>query len=113
MKSKKEIFSDILVSTETGCVLKIKLKGARNPIITAVERVGKKEIVLKPTCLYGYKLKQRNIRLPDIEDVVRYKTNFHSPLFEKLRFIKNNIAGMRRDFQAVGSEHRTIAGSNA
>lgn len=100
MKTKKEIFRDILASAQTSCVLKIKLKNAKNPVITAVERVNKNQIVLKPTCLYGYRLKQRNVTLLEIEDVIRYKTYFHHPIFEKIRFIKNNISSIRSNFEA-------------
>lgn len=95
MKSKKEIFRDILISAETNCVLKIKLKDVRNPVITAVDKVGKNKITLKPTCLYGYRLPKRNITLVEIESVTRYKTHFNHPIFEKIRFIKNNLADMR------------------
>jgi hypothetical protein len=98
MKSKKEIFRDILISAETNCVLKIKLKNAPNPVITAVDRVLQKKIVLKPTCLYGYKIKQPVITLTEIENVTRYKTHFNSPLFEKMRFVKDNISHIRKNF---------------
>lgn len=104
MKSKKEIFRDILLSAETSCVLKIKLHNVSNPIITAVDTVQKGKIVLKATCLYGYKLRKRTITLPEIEAVTRYKTNFDSPLFEKLRFIKNNISAIRHNFKSFDQE---------
>ncbi len=113
MKSKKDIFKDILISSETSCVLKIKLRGASNPIITAVEQVRNNQILLKPTCLYGYRLRKRNIQLPDIEDVTRYKTNFNSPLFRKIRYIKNNIAEMRQDFHAFSDEYSSLCQHNA
>ena len=98
MKTKNDILNDVLLSAKTHCVLKIKLKNVPNPVITAVEKVNENEILLKPTCLYGYELKKRAITLPEIEEVKRYKTNFHSPLFEKLRFIKNNISEIRKNF---------------
>jgi hypothetical protein len=98
MKNSKEIFRDILISCQTNCVLKIKLKGLDNPIITAVDRVTHKTIILKPTCLYGYTLAKRSISLTDIESVTRYNTLFNHPLFEKLRYIKNNISDLRRNF---------------
>jgi hypothetical protein len=98
MKTKKEIFKDILISAQTGSVVKIKLRDAKNPLITAVDHISKNKIVLKPTCLYGYCLKKRNITLLEIESVILYKTNFHHPLFEKLRFIKNNISELRKNF---------------
>jgi len=104
MKSKKEIFRDILASAQTNCVLKIKLKDAPNPVITAVDRVNKNQIVLKPTCLYGYKLGKRTITLLEIESVIRYKTSFHRPIFEKIRFIKNNISVIRNNFEAFQQE---------
>lgn len=104
MKSQKDIFRDILMSAETHCVLKIKLKNMRNPVITAVEKVGKKSIVLMPTCLYGYKLQKRNVTLPEIESVIRYRTNFDNPIFKKLRFIKNNIADIRNNFDSFHQE---------
>lgn len=97
MKTKKEIFRDILMSAETNCVLKIKLKNVPNPVITAVEKVQKNKIILKPTCLYGYKLKKSAITLLEIEGITRYKTHFDSPLFEKLRYIKNNIPGLEQN----------------
>ena len=100
MKTTKEILKDVLFSAQTHCVLKINLKNTPNPVITAVERVNQNEIVLKPTCLYGYPLKKRTVRLTEIEGVTRYRTSFHHPLFEKLRFIKNNISGIRNNFQA-------------
>lgn len=98
MKTKKDIFRDILASAETSCVLKIKLKNAPNPIITAVEKVQKNKIILKPTCLYGYKLKKRTITLLEIEGITRYKTHFDNPLFEKLRYVMNNISAIRHNF---------------
>ena len=104
MNAKKEILEDMLLSAETDCVLKIKLKDTTNPVISAVEKVTKKEIVLKPTCLYGYQLKKRTITLPEIEAVTRYKTNFHHPIFEKLRFIKNNLSVIRNNFEAFRQE---------
>jgi hypothetical protein len=104
MKTKKDILKDILLSAQTHCVLKIKLKNTPTPVITAVEEVNKNQIVLKPTCLYGYQLKKRDITLPEIEAVTRYKTNFHHPLFEKLRFIKNNISEIRNNFGRIKQE---------
>src|SRR5688500_15267972 len=104
MKTKKEIFKDILISAQTNCVLKIKLKDVDNPVITAVDHISKNKIVLKPTCLYGYRLKKRNITLLEIESVVRYKTQFDHPLFEKLRFIKNNISDLRKNFDLLGDQ---------
>lgn len=104
MKSQKDIFQDILVSVETHCVLKIKLKDMPNPVITAVEKVGKKSILLKPTCLHGYALKKRKVTLPEIENVTRYRTNFDNPIFEKLRFIKNNITDIRNNFDSFRQE---------
>lgn len=100
MKSKKEIFKDILISAQTNCVLKIKLKDAAHPVITAVDRVEKNRIILRPTCLYGYPLKQRTVTLTQIEAVTRYRTQFNHPLFERLRFVKNNIAAIRKNFEA-------------
>lgn len=104
MKSKKDIFKDILISAQTGSVLKIKLRDSETPVITAVDHISKNKIVLKPTCLYGYPLKKRNITLLEIESVIRYKTHFDHPLFEKLRFIKNNIPTLRRDFGSLGED---------
>lgn len=104
MKSKKQIFGDLLLSAKTSCVLKIKLQNVTNPIITAVDTVEKGKIILKPTCLYGYALRERSIRLHDIEGVTRYKTNFDNPLFVKLRFIKDNISAMRRNLEGFGQE---------
>lgn len=86
---------DLIASQQTNCVLKIKLRNAQNPVITAVEQIGRKKIVLKPTCLYGYKLRKRNFTLPEIESVVRYKTRFDSPLFARLRYIRSNISSLR------------------
>jgi hypothetical protein len=100
MKTKEEIFKDILRSSKTNCVLKIKIKDIPNPVITAVHRLEKNKVILKPTCLYGYELKKRTITLDKIEEVIRYRTNFNSPIFEKLRFIKNNISAMRQNFNA-------------
>jgi len=97
MKSKKEIFHDILASAQTNCVLKLKLRNAPNPVITAVDKIGKNRITLKPTCLYGYKIKKRQITLLEIESVTRYKASFNNPIFEKIRFIKNNLAEIRRN----------------
>lgn len=104
MKTQKHILRDLLMSAETHCVLKIKLKDTVNPVITAVERVSRKSILLKPTCLYGYKLRKRRLTLHDIETVTRYRTNFDNPIFEKLRFIKNNIADIRNNFDAFTRE---------
>jgi hypothetical protein len=104
MKSKKEIFRALLLSAKTSCVLKIKLQNVPNPIITAVEKVEKRKIILKPTCLYGYVLRERSIHLHEIEGVTRYKTNFDNPLFVKLRFIKNNISAMRHNLEGFGQE---------
>jgi hypothetical protein len=104
MKSKKQILKDLLQSEKTNCVLKIKLQNVPNPIITAVEKVEKGKIILKPTCLYGYTLRERNITLPEIEGVTRYKTNFDNPLFVKLRFIKNNISAIRHNIQGFAQE---------
>lgn len=104
MKTSKEIFKDILISAQTNCVLKIKLKNLENPVITAVDHLSKNKIVLKPTCLYGYRLKKRNISLAEIESVTRYQTQFNHPLFEKLRFIKNNIADLRKSLDTFSQE---------
>lgn len=104
MKSRNDILKDILMSAETQCVLKIKLRDEPNPVITAVEKVSRNQILLKPTCLYGYKLKKRSIALAEIEGVTRYKTNFHHPLFEKLRFIRNNISDIRKNFGRISEE---------
>ena len=101
-----EILRDIHASAETGCVLKLKLKDTKNPVITAVDKVSENQIVLKPTCLYGYPLEKRMIMPSEIESVKRYKTHFDSPLFTKLRYIKNNISSLRNDFKNLGGEAR-------
>lgn len=100
MKTKKEIFKDVLISAQTNCVLKLKLKDTPNPVITAVDHISKNRIVLKPTCLYGYRLKKMSVTLLEIESVTRYNTHFNHPLFEKLRFIQNNISSIRKDFSS-------------
>lgn len=105
MKTKKEIFKDILASAQTNCVLKIKLRDSPNPVITAVDHISRNKIVLKQTCLYGYKLEKRSITLLEIENVVRYHTQFNHPLFEKMRFIKNNLAWVRKNFATLGDSH--------
>jgi hypothetical protein len=105
MKTKKELFRDILLSANTNCVLKIKLKNAENPIITAVDKVLKNKIILKPTCLYGYKLKKRTISLLEIESIIRYHACFNQPLFVKLRYIKNHISDMRNNRESFNSRH--------
>lgn len=109
MKTAKEIFQDILISAATNCVLKIKLKGIKNPVITAVDRVTKQRIILKPTCLYGYALKNRSISLPEIESVTRYRTQFNHPLFEKLRYIRTNISDIRRNFGSLDERQTGLA----
>ncbi len=109
MKTSKDIFRDVLISSETNCVVKIKLKGVKNPVITAVDRIEKKKIVLKPTCLYGYTLAKRIITLPEIESLTRYKTQFDHPLFERLRFIKNNIVEIRKNFGS--SNEQQVSGA--
>src|SRR5690348_10393954 len=101
MKTKKDIFKDILISAQTGSVLKIKLRDSETPVITAVDHISKNKIVLKRTCLYGYPMKKRIITHLEIESVIRYKTHFDHPLFEKLRFIKNNIAAIRKNFGSL------------
>jgi hypothetical protein len=112
MKTVKDIFRDLLASANTNCVLKIKLKNVDTPVITAVERIGKKRILLKPTCLYGYRLSQRYITLPQIESVTRYKTQFDHPLFARLRFIKNNISEIRKSFQYLNPSQIMGTGTN-
>lgn len=106
MKYTKEILSHIRASAETGCVLKLSLKGAKNPVITAIDEFSEDRIVLKPTCLYGYPLEKRMVALSEIESVKRFKTQFDSPLFTKLRFIKNNISGLRNGFKNLAGESR-------
>ena len=100
MKTKKEIFRDLLISAETNCVLKIKLRGVANPVITAVDKISPKKILLKPTCLYGYALNKREIILAEVESVTRYKTHFNHPIFEKIRFIKNNLSEIRKNIES-------------
>ena len=75
--------------------LKIKMKNAINPIITAVDKVMENEILLKPTCLYGFAIETPLIPITEIESVIRYHTNFSHHLFVKMRYIKKNIAAMR------------------
>lgn len=106
MESSKEILSHIQASAETGCVLKLELKDAKNPVITAIDKISEDQIVLKPTCLYGYPLEKRMVALSEIESVKRFKTQFDSPLFAKLRFIKNNISELKNSFKVLGSENR-------
>ena len=106
MNFRKEFLSDIQASAETGCVLKLKLKDAKNPVITAIDKISEDRIVLKPTCLYGYPLEKRMVALSEIESVKRFKTHFDSPLFTKLRFIKNNISELRKSFKDLGGENR-------
>ena len=103
MKSKKEMFADILFSANTDCVLKINVRNISNPIISAVDRISKNQIILKPTCLYGYPIKKQIITLVEIESVKRYRASFHNPLFVKLRYIKNNISSIRHDAQSLSS----------
>jgi len=102
MEAGGEMMKDMVVSAETGCVVKLKLKDITNPVITAVESINDNAIVLKPTCLYGYPLKKRNITLADIEHVKRYKTYFNHPLFERIRFVKNNISSVRKNLELLG-----------
>ena len=101
MQSKKEILKDLLLSAETGRVLKLKLKDVPNPVITAVDKISKNKIALKSTCLYGYPLEKTELTLLDIEGVKRYKANFDSPLFQKLRFLKNNIKQIRNNITSL------------
>lgn len=108
MNPVNDSFSDIQASANTGCVLKIKLKDAKNPIITAVEKISGDDIVLKTTCLYGYPIEQRIIRMAEIESIKRYKTSFDSPLFTKLRFIKNNISELRNQFKSLGDTSESL-----
>lgn len=108
MKSKKEILGDILKSAESNCVLKIKLRNVPNPVITAVEKVEKNKITLKPTCLYGYEIGKRDITLTEIESVKRYNTRFNNPLFEKLRFIRSNISAIRQNFEAFERNPKSL-----
>ena len=108
MESEKEILKNILISAETGCVLKIKLKDLPNPVITAVEKVSRKNIILKPTCLYGYIIPRRQIRLTEIENITRYHTFFNHPIFAKQRFIKNNISELRGNFGHVNGETKIL-----
>lgn len=96
MKRKKEILDDLITSAQTGCVLKMKLRNEKNPVITAVHKVVGNKIELKPTCLYGFQIKTPTITLPDIETITRYKICFDAPLFAQLRFVKNNIGQMRK-----------------
>lgn len=105
MKSRKDILKDILYSAQTGCVVKLNLKNSRNPVITAVDHVSDKSIVLKPTCLYGYPLEKRRISLLDIEEITRYKTHFDNPLFARLRYIKNNLSEVRKSLQSLGTHN--------
>jgi hypothetical protein len=107
MKTKKQIFKDILASASTNCVLKIKVRGNPNPVITAIDRLSKNKIILKPTCLYGFPLKKQTLTLLEIESVMRYHANFNHPLFVKLRFIKNNIAAIRNNIETL--DHGTAA----
>ena len=93
---KQEILNDILISAQTGCVVKLKLRNEKNPVITAVDKVAGDKIVLRRTCLYGYEIKNRKVALPDIEMIQRYRTRFDAPLFTQLRFVKNNIGQIRR-----------------
>ncbi len=104
MKSKKEIFKDILISAQTNCVLKIQLVNEDKPFITAVDHISKNKIVLKPTCLYGYKLKKRSITLLEIDTVQRYQTHFDHPLFERMRYVKSNISAIRKRFESLREE---------
>lgn len=104
MEDGGEILKDIIISAETGCVVKLKLKEFVNPVITAVESVSGNTIILKPTCLYGYPLKKRNVRLSDIEQIKRYRTYFNHPLFERIRFIKSNISSVRKNLRSF-SKH--------
>ena len=104
MENKKEIFKNILISAQTNCVLKIQLAGEEKPFITAVDHISRNKIVLKPTCLYGYKLKKRTITLLEIESVKRYRTHFDHPLFERLRFVKSNIANIRKTLGTLSGE---------
>jgi hypothetical protein len=104
MKTKKEVLRDILFSAQTNCVLKIKIRGMDNPVITAVDRVSKNKILLKPTCLYGYALSKREVTLLEIDAVTRYKTYFNHPIFENIRFIKNNLIDLRKNLETVNTE---------
>lgn len=111
MKIKEEILNDILISAQTGCVLKLKLRHEKNPVITAVDKVAGNKVVLKPTCLYGYRIKTRTVALPDIETVTRYKTCFDAPLFAQLRFVKNNIGQIRKNMGTPGIAPLASAGN--
>lgn len=105
MKATKAILRDILVSLDTGCVVKLKLKDTLNPVITAVDQVSNESILLKPTCLYGYPLKKRTISLMDIEKCRRYKTRFDHPMFARLRFVRNNFSQMRKAIALSATSH--------
>ena len=104
MTTRSTILDDIQHSAETNSVLKIKLKNVANPLITAVEKVEDKQIILKPTCLYGYEIAKRSIDLSDIESVSRHKTRFNHPVFERLRFIRKHISEIRNNFEGFSDQ---------
>jgi hypothetical protein len=102
---KKEILRELLLSENRGFALGIKLKGQR-PIKTAVRNLDHNKIVLESTCIFGYPLDRTVISLMDIEWVTRYKVLFHSPVYESIRMIKDNIRIMRNRIEVMTEQQQ-------
>src|SRR5688500_6851493 len=88
---KKEILRELLLSENRGFVIAIKLKGAMEPIKTAVKSVEHNKIILQPTCIYGHPLNRTTVTLLEIEWVRRYSAFFSSPVLEAIRIVKSNL----------------------
>lgn len=99
--SRNEILGELLLSEKADNVLSIKLRDHARPFLTSVDKVLLDKILLQPTCIYGYPLHRRTITLVEIESVTRYNVSFSSPIFERIRQIKDNIRNMRDNIDRI------------
>jgi|GEM_PF-6461374 len=98
-KNYDQILADLFRSKATGNIISLRLKGDNKVILTSVEEVRTNRIVvLNPVSVYGTLLEDHILHLEDIENCHVYNSNYHDPVYVRIRELKNSIDQIKKSF---------------
>jgi hypothetical protein len=97
--SDAEKLHELTFSKNKGNAVGIRIRGIKKTIVTAVEDIitdeAGKKVILKSSCIYGDRIPQKELKVEDIEGVIRFRIMFEDPFYVHLRRIKDNIRNMK------------------
>lgn len=104
--SGDEILNELIFSQKRGNAIGIKTKDFKKLFITAVEQVvtlpeNDKVVILKPVGIHGETTPKTEIRLQEIEGVVRFRMLYTDPFYTHLRDIKTSIQRIKTSIQKM------------